>query len=244
MVGPSLNNTGKGIPELQPPNFILWSLKEHFPEVQFSLRASQSLCAPPSSFGHKDGPTREKRSENLAKKFAAFRSIISRKRWPQEISQKILSFCTSFQTTFFLREILGVGGPKKLIAGLRQFARSRESLKRYENCVLFFESIRANRPDLRCESPPRHAAEGEGTDTSHDREFLSPQLVVLKTLHLPKHLPLHRLPLKTSGRGGLPPSEEGRGTVCHDIFDFSCPVPLCTSPFIWNLGEGVIGKGT
>ena len=57
--------------------------------------------------------TGEKRSEILAKNFADFRPLISRKSGRKKFHEKSPTFSTRDETKFFHREILGVGGPKK-----------------------------------------------------------------------------------------------------------------------------------
>ena len=54
----------------------------------------------------------EKRSENLAKNFAEFRPLISRKSGRKKFHKKSSTFSTRDETKFFHREILG-GGRKK-----------------------------------------------------------------------------------------------------------------------------------
>ena len=57
--------------------------------------------------------TGEKCGEILAKIFADFRPLISRKRGRKKFHEKSSTFSTRDETKFFHREILGVGGPKK-----------------------------------------------------------------------------------------------------------------------------------
>ena len=53
----------------------------------------------------------EKRSENLAKNFADFRPLISRKSGYKKFHEKSSTFSTRDETKFFHREILGGGCP-------------------------------------------------------------------------------------------------------------------------------------
>ena len=55
----------------------------------------------------------EKRSENLAKHFADFRPLISRKSGCKKFHQKSSTFSTRDKTKFFHREILGGGVPQR-----------------------------------------------------------------------------------------------------------------------------------
>ena len=55
----------------------------------------------------------EKRSENLAKNFADFRPLISRKSGCKKFHEKSSTFSTRDETKFFHREILGGGCPKE-----------------------------------------------------------------------------------------------------------------------------------
>ena len=54
----------------------------------------------------------EKRSENLARNFADFRPLISRKSGCKKFHEKSSAFFTRDETNFFHREILGRGCPK------------------------------------------------------------------------------------------------------------------------------------
>ena len=57
--------------------------------------------------------TGEKRCEILAKTFAYFRPLISRKSGRKKFHEKSSTCSTRGETNFFHREILGVGGPTK-----------------------------------------------------------------------------------------------------------------------------------
>ena len=54
--------------------------------------------------------TGEKCSENLAKNFADFRPLISRKSGRKKFHEKSSTYSTKDETKFFHREILGSGG--------------------------------------------------------------------------------------------------------------------------------------
>ena len=56
----------------------------------------------------------EKRSENLAKNFADFHPLISRKSGCKTFHEKSSTFFTRDETKFFHREILGRGCPNKM----------------------------------------------------------------------------------------------------------------------------------
>ena len=56
--------------------------------------------------------TGEKRSEVLGKIFADFRPLISKEKWPQEISRKILHIFREVQNKILSQRESGSGGPQ------------------------------------------------------------------------------------------------------------------------------------
>ena len=62
----------------------------------------------------------EKRGEILAKKFADFRPLISRKSGRRKFHEKSSTFSTRDETKFFHSEILGVGGPDGFASSRKQ----------------------------------------------------------------------------------------------------------------------------